>query len=95
LLRGATVNNIDLYTTYVYGKEAIGTVGLGNMHATTAYEMYDPKVPPAIEIVHKPIGTVGQDLYNEVTSLAWKAWFTGAILNANWVTKIRSGARKV
>lgn len=88
--RGATDATNDVYSTYIYGKEAIGTVGLGNMHATNAYEMYDPKNPPAIEIINKPMGTVGTDLYNEVQSIAWKGWFSGAILNSTWVGKIRS-----
>lgn len=82
----------DVYSTYIYGKEAVGSVGLGNMHATSAAEMYDPKAPPAVELIYKPVGTVGQDLYNEVASLAWKAWFAGKILNATWIVKCRSAA---
>lgn len=92
-LRGLSANGgFDVYTSYIYGKESVGSVGLGNMHATTSYEMYDPKNPPAVEVVYKPLGTVGQDLYNEVSSLSWKAWFAAKILNANWITKVRSGA---
>lgn len=91
-LRGSTNILNDVYSTYVYGKEAVGSVGLGNMHATTSYEMYDPKKPPAVELIYKKPGDVGTDLYNEVSSLAWKAWFAGAILNSNWGVKIRSGA---
>lgn len=93
ILRGNSVNGgFDVYSSYIYGKEAVGSVGLGNMHATTSYEMYDPKNPPAVDVVYKPLGTVGQDLYNEVSSLSWKAWFAGKILNANWITKTRTGA---
>lgn len=92
-LRGLGLNGgYDAYSTYVYGKEAVGTVGLGNMHATTSYEMYDPKNPPAVELIYKPSGTVGTDLYNEISSLAWKAWFAGKVLNVGWGVKIRSGA---
>lgn len=85
----------DVYTTYIYGKEAVGSVGLGNLHATSSYEMYDPKNPPAVEIINKPLGTVGTDLFNEVQSIAWKAWFAGAVLNANWGVKVRSGASRL
>ena len=38
------------------------------------------------------MGTVGTDLYNEVASLAWKAWWAGVVLNSAWGVKIRTGA---
>lgn len=90
---GSTAN--DIYSTYIYGKEAVGSVGLGNMHATNSYEMYNPKNPPAVELITKAPGQVGTDLFNEVGSAAWKAWFAGAILNSNWIVKVRSGASKL
>ena len=93
--RGAGVTTNDVYSTYIYGKEAVGSVGLGNMHATSSYEMYDPKNPPAVEIINKPLGTVGTDLFNEVQSIAWKAWFAAAVLNANWGVKVRSLSSKL
>jgi N4-gp56 family major capsid protein len=95
-LRGATAILNDVYSTYIYGKEAVGSVGLGNTHATTAYEMYNPKNPPAVEVIyHKPGSSGALDPYNEVGSLAWKSWWTGALLNANWCVKVRSGASKL
>lgn len=94
-LRGAAATAVDLYTTYIYGKEAVGSVGLGNMHATNSYEMYNPKNPPAVELITKPLGQVGTDLFNEVGSAAWKAWFAGAVLNDKWIVKIRSGASQL
>jgi len=94
-IRGATQILNDVYSTYIYGKEAVGSVGLGNMHAKNSYEMYDPKKPPAVELINKPLGTVGTDLYNEVQSVAWKAYFAGAVLNNDWIIKIRSGASKL
>lgn len=94
-LRGASSVLNDVYTSYIYGKEAVGSVGLGNMHATNSYEMFDPKKPPAVELINKPLGQVGTDLYNEVQSIAWKAFFAGAILNSNWIVKVRSGASKL
>lgn len=93
ILRGLGLNGgFDVYSSYIYGKEAVGSVGLGNMHATTSYEMYDPKNPPAVEVIYKPMGTVGTDLYNEISSLSWKAWFAAKILQALWITKLRTGA---
>lgn len=91
-IRGASDTANDVYSSYIYGKEAIGSVGLGNMHATNSYEMYNPATPPAVEVINKPMGTVGTDLFNEVQSIAWKAWFAGAVLNAAWITKVRSGS---
>lgn len=95
-LRGATSTggtNADVYKTYIYGQEAVGSVGLGNMHATNSYEMYDPKKPPAVELIYKQPGSSGIfDPYNEMGSLAWKAWFAGKVLNSNWIGLIRSGA---
>jgi N4-gp56 family major capsid protein len=94
-LRGASVILNDVYSTYIYGKEAIGSVGLGRTFAANSTEGYDPKKPNGVELIYKPVGTVGTDLYNEVASIAWKAWWAGAVLNANWVTKLRSGASKL
>jgi N4-gp56 family major capsid protein len=86
---------INTYTTYIYGREAIGTVGLGNTHATNAYEMYNPRTPPAVELITKGLGQVGTDLFNEVSSVAWKAWYAGTVLNHSWVAKIHTGASKL
>lgn len=91
-IRGATSILNDVYSTYIYGKEAVGSVGLGMTHTTNAYSGYDPAKPPGVELIYKPIGTVGTDLYNEIATIAWKAWWAGAVLNANWGVKIRSGA---
>ena len=95
-LRGASSVLNDVYSTYIYGKEAVGSVGLGNTHATNTYEMYNPKNPPAVEVIyHKPGSSGAADPYNEVGSLAWKSWWIGEILNGNWIGKIRSGASKL
>ena len=95
-IRGATTILNDVYDSYVYGAEAFGSVGLGNMHATNSYEMYDPKTPPAVELIYHKPGTSGVfDMFNEVGSIAWKAWFAGKVLNANWIVRIRSGASKL
>ena len=90
---GAAPN--DVYSSFIYGKNAVGTIGLGNMHATTSYEMYDPKKPPAVELVWKPRGELGTDMFNEVSSLAWKSWFAGKILNDSWVVHVKTLATKL
>jgi N4-gp56 family major capsid protein len=98
-LRGTTSSggtNADVYTSYIYGMESVGSVGLGNMHATSSYEMYDPKKPPAVElIVHQPGSSGIFDMFNEVGSIAWKAWFVGKILNDNWIMSVKTGASKL
>lgn len=95
-LRGASTKAHDIYDSFVYGQECIGTVGLGNMHATNSYEMYNPKTPPAVEIIHKALGSAGAaDPYNEVATIAWKAFHVGKILNNSWGAKIRSGSSKL
>lgn len=94
--RGSTNILNDVYTSYIYGREAIGTVGLGNMHASNSYEMYNPKYPPAVSVIYKPAGSAGAgDPYDEVSSLAWKTWFVAKILNQTWGVKIFSLATKL
>ena len=88
-----TADNIDVYSSFIYGKEAVGSVGLGNMHAKTAYEMYNPIKPPAVELIYHAPGTSGVfDPYNEFGTIAWKAFFAGKVLNANWIIHLRTGA---
>ncbi len=83
----------DVYSTFIYGKEAIGSVGLGEMHAKEIYQMYDSKKPKAVELIyHKPGSSGVFDMFNEVGSIAWKSWFVGKILNKDWIVKIRTGA---
>jgi len=96
-MRGsASAKNTDVYDSFVYGQEAVGTVGLGNMHATNSYEMYNPKNPPAVEIIYKPLGSAGaMDAFNELASLAWKAFHVAKILNQGWIVKVRSCASKL
>lgn len=92
----ASSNGNDVYVSYIYGKEAVGSVSLGNMHATSSYEMYDPQKPPAVDLIIHPKGSSGIfDMYNEMGSVAWKTYFAGQILNAGWITKIYSCATKL
>lgn len=94
--RGSSTILNNVYTSYVYGKESVGTVGLGNMHASNSYEMYNPKTPPAVEVIFKPAGSAGAgDPYNEIASLAWKSWFVAKILNAGWIVRLKHLATKL
>lgn len=88
-LRGAT--NVDLYTVLVYGMDAIGSVGLGQQHTDGIYRAGDEQ--GTIELILKEKGSGGtSDPMDEISTLAWKAWHAGAILNSDWVRGIRTGA---
>lgn len=83
--------NVDLYTTLVYAVDAVGSVGLGEQYTDGVYVAGDD-LEPVDTIVKTPEGTGTSDPYNEITTVAWKAWHTGAILNPAWIRGIRSGA---
>ena len=71
--------------------EAIGTVGLGENHAKEIYQMGDRV--PAISLINHAPGTSGVgDPFNEVGSLAWKAFYAGKVLNPNWVVDLKVAA---
>lgn len=86
-----TSDNVDLYTTLIYGEDAIGSVGLGQRWTDGIFRAGDA-LDPVDVIVKTPQGTGTSDPYNEITTVAWKAWHTGAVLNSGWVRGIRSGA---
>lgn len=94
-VRGASTILNDVYSTYIYGKETVGSVGLGLNFQTTSSTGYDPKKPAGVELIYKPIGTVGTDMFDEIATLAWKAYWAGAVLNSTWGVKIRSCASKL
>lgn len=82
-----------VYSSFIYGREALGSVGLGEQHAKEIYMMYD-RVPTVELIYHKPGSSGIADPFNEAGSLAWKAWFAGKVLNGNWVVPVRTLAGK-
>jgi N4-gp56 family major capsid protein len=83
-----------VYETFIYGREAVGTVGLGEMHAKEIYMMYD-RVPTVQLIQHKPGSSGVADPFNEHGTLSWKAWFAAKILNGKWIGKLRVLATKL
>lgn len=78
-----------VYSSFIYGREAIGSIGLGEQHAKDIYMMYD-RVPTVEVIYHKPGSSGIADMFNENGSLAWKSWFAGKVLNGNWVVKLQT-----
>lgn len=93
--RGVSVDTNDIYTSYIYGKEAVGSIGLGQGYGDGIGRTYEGKLSP-IEIIQKAPGSSGiGDMFNEVGSVAWKAWFAGKILNDKWITKVVTLAKDI
>ncbi len=91
-LRGAT--NIDLYSVPVYGKDAVGSLGLGTKHVKEVYRAGDNL--PAVQLINKGFGSAGAaDPFNELSTLAWKAWSAAKVLNSTWIRTVRVGATDI
>ena len=84
-----TADATDLYTTVIYGKDAIGSVGLGVQYTDGIFRVGDDLEP--VDVIVKTEGGTS-DPFDEIKTVAWKAWHTGALLNGNWARGIRSGA---
>lgn len=83
----ATLHHV--YRSFIYGREALGSVGLGEQHAKEIYMMYD-RVPTVELIYHKPGSSGVADPFNEQGTLAWKAWFAGRVLNTGWAATVNT-----
>jgi hypothetical protein len=81
----------DNYTTVVYGENAFGSVGLGKRHTDGVYRAGENK--GSFEMIYHDAGSAGAgDPFNEIRTLAWKAFYAGAVLNANFSRAILTGA---
>lgn len=87
---------VDLYTTVIYGRDALGTVGLGRRFSDGVYRAGEGASMDGIEMIAKGRGTGREsgtgDPFDEIMTLAYKFWHAGALLNSNWARGIRSGA---
>lgn len=84
-------SSVDLYTTVIFGRDAAASVGLGEQYGDGAYRAGDDL--GAVDLIVKGLGSGGtSDPYNEISTIAWKAWHTGKIVNANWIRGYRTGA---
>lgn len=84
----------DVYSTFIFGKDAMGTVGLGENHTEKIYKLHE-RIPAVELIAHKPGSSGIGDALNEIGSIAWKAHFVGKVLNSAWVKKIETLASDV
>jgi N4-gp56 family major capsid protein len=86
-----TTANADLYYIPIYGRDALGSVGLGMRHTDGIFRAGDNT--GGWEIINHPLGSSGAaDPFNEISTLSYKLFFAGAVLNANWGRSIRCGA---
>lgn len=87
----ATSGNGDVYSIVIYGQGAFGSVGLGEKHTDGSYMAGENK--DSFEMIHHPLGSGGtSDPFNEIETIAWKAFHAGAVLNANWARSLRVNA---
>ena len=96
-LRSTTGSVIDLYRTVLYGQDCLGSVGLGQACPDGIYRAGDDQA--VIQMIAKGRGTGNpsgtSDPYDEIMTLAYKFWHTGALLNANFGRVVHSGATNV
>lgn len=93
-LRGTTGTDTDVYTIVIYGQDAYGSVGLGEKHTDGAYRSGDNT--GGWEMIFHPRGSGGiADPYNEIATLAWKAFHAAAVLNSAFSRAICVGATKL
>jgi len=84
----------DVYNTVILGQDAVGSLGFGLNHTKEIYMAGDRL--PGVMIINHAKGSAGSaDPYNEISTMGWKSWHTGLILNSNWVRVIRHTASKL
>jgi N4-gp56 family major capsid protein len=86
-----TGGQADVYTSFIYGKEALGSVGLGERHIKEIYET-GTRIP-TIELIQKALGSAGAaDALNERGTIGWKGWAVFKVLNGDWFQKLEHAA---
>jgi N4-gp56 family major capsid protein len=91
----STSGSNDLYTVVIKAMHHDGSVGLGKQMPDGSF-MNDGNNPSPIELIvkgrntNKPSGI--DDPFDEVMSVAYKMWYAGTVLNANWGRGIRVAA---
>lgn len=87
-----TSGNVDLYSTVIYGKDCLGSVGLGREHTDGIYRA-DGSAMDGLMIINKGLGSGGtSDPYDEIQTVAVKYWHAGLVLDGSRGRVIRSGA---
>ncbi len=87
--RGTSSVLNDVYDSYIFGMDAVGSVGLGENHTKEIYMSGDRL--PAVEVIQQVAGSSGiADPLNELISIGWKAWIVGRILQNDWLVKVQT-----
>ena len=90
-LRGTS--DVDIYSTVIYGMDALGSVALGDFHPDGIYVASMEELPDSIELIIKGFDEGGtSDPLNEIKTIAYKFWHGGTVLNADFGRVIISGA---
>jgi len=90
-LRSNLGTSVDTYNSMIYGKDAFGSLGFGATHPDGSFTAGDNL--SSIEVIHKGFGTGGtSDVYNEISTIAYKFWHAALMLNPDWGRGIVSGA---
>lgn len=90
-VRSTTGTVADVYTISLWGQDALGSVGLGERHTDGIYRAGDNT--GGWQLIQHAAGSSGTaDPFDEINTIAWKAWFTGAVLNSNWSRALRVAA---
>jgi len=86
--------NIDTYTTMIYGQDAFGSLGFGATHPDGSFTAGDDV--SSIRLIHKGLGSGGtSDPFDEISTIAYKFWHAGVVLNPDWGRGIVSGATEL
>lgn len=84
----STATRYDVYNSTVYGEDCLGSLGLGVAHVKDVYYAGDPL--PAVMVVNHKRGAAGAaDPLNEISTMGWKSWHAGLVLNSTWGRVIR------
>ncbi|KKL15165.1 hypothetical protein LCGC14_2508320, partial [marine sediment metagenome] len=79
-IRSTGAVNADIYTTVIYGRDALGSLGFGIEHIKEVYMAGDSL--PAVRLINHGRGSAGSMApLDENTPLAWKAWHASVELN--------------
>lgn len=93
-LRSTGNNKTDVYNTLIFGRRSYGAVSLDQPFFQEIYRAGDQV--PGIQMIGHNRGTSGvSDPLNEVSTMGWKTFHVGKVLNNNWSRVIRSGASEL
>lgn len=90
----STSNRYDVYNTVIYGRDAMGSLGLDASHIKEIYKTGD-KLPAVMLIAHARGSAGAADPLSELSSVGWKSWHGSLVLNTNWAFNIRHAASRL